>query len=109
MKVATVLTVYGIETFIYRQKYKYTPDVATVLTVYGIETVFHVVSTIPCILVSQQYLPFTVLKLFKRVCSRIGIVLVATVLTVYGIETDRLALQPSRRSVSRNSTYRLRY
>ena len=63
--VATVLTVYGIETysksitFGFRSKY-----VATVLTVYGIETL----SLIQLMLIIsnlelQQYLPFTVLKL----------------------------------------------
>ena len=36
--VATVLTVYGIETFIYPNSSKHQLFVATVLTVYGIET-----------------------------------------------------------------------
>ena len=63
--VATVLTVYGIETM----KYKVILltallGVATVLTVYGIETSVVTSST-----------------------SQILTVLVATVLTVYGIET----------------------
>ena len=60
MAVATVLTVYGIETDI--------PDavdvpskVATVLTVYGIETLTNSgISSTESKL--QQYLPFTVLK-----------------------------------------------
>ena len=112
-KVATVLTVYGIETFNMWSLAILAPCVATVLTVYGIETlqclVFHpsmfslYVATVltvygietrlsvarPAVfkISLQQYLPFTVLKLFrlckvvpKRKC-------VATVLTVYGIET----------------------
>ena len=59
--VATVLTVYGIETLISLKK-KPLLSVATVLTVYGIETY-----------------KFLLRALF---CST-----VATVLTVYGIET----------------------
>ena len=39
LAVATVLTVYGIETFSFKYTNKYNHDiVATVLTVYGIET-----------------------------------------------------------------------
>ena len=64
-KVATVLTVYGIETW------KASVDqrmgqlsVATVLTVYGIETATYTVA--PPTNTLQQYLPFTVLKLIKR-------------------------------------------
>ena len=62
-KVATVLTVYGIETQI-DELCKICHWVATVLTVYGIETRSHytlwwVGSRL------QQYLPFTVLKLFQ--------------------------------------------
>ena len=62
--------------------------VATVLTVYGIET--HILKLARPIFhaLLQQYLPFTVLKrytihYYTRVLDR-----VATVLTVYGIETD---------------------
>ena len=61
--VATVLTVYGIET---KPVHTLTPifnRVATVLTVYGIETAFSTVQS-----------------------KNVGL-LVATVLTVYGIET----------------------
>ena len=59
--------------------------VATVLTVYGIETVIPVgyrdINT-----ELQQYLPFTVLKLnLLPMINRLR--RVATVLTVYGIET----------------------
>ena len=67
--------------------------VATVLTVYGIETIF---SRTVCIIMTyklQQYLPFTVLKqeiLEQRMVHE----QVATVLTVYGIET--LALEPNK-------------
>ena len=59
--VATVLTVYGIETFRYGIRSKFLYEVATVLTVYGIETW----------MLKLVVNPFTV----------------ATVLTVYGIET----------------------
>ena len=62
--VATVLTVYGIETPKINIKYTIHFYVATVLTVYGIET-------LGC---GQQ--------LLTRIIS------VATVLTVYGIETQ---------------------
>ena len=59
--------------------------VATVLTVYGIETALNLrrilkVSTL------QQCLPFTVLKHQEAFASSV-ITDVATVLTVYGIET----------------------
>ena len=106
--VATVLTVYGIETFnifdsnfvgttrcnsTYRLRYWNTiinctyptksVTVATVLTVYGIETW-------PCL--GQPVLSCTV----------------ATVLTVYGIETDK-AIEIHNEYMSCNSTYRLRY
>ena len=61
--VATVLTVYGIETYLMRKGALKTSPVATVLTVYGIET-----NT------------YKILEL---------LIAVATVLTVYGIETAR--------------------
>ena len=59
--------------------------VATVLTVYGIET-FVCPPTTPQMRRLQQCLPFTVLKhvISKMVNCQIR---VATVLTVYGIET----------------------
>ena len=61
--------------------------VATVLTVYGIETYFKEIWII-FILKLQQYLPFTVLKLNKILKFFIvKNIIVATVLTVYGIET----------------------
>ena len=59
--------------------------VATVLTVYGIET-FSDFDTKAPYLELQQYLPFTVLKL-KSSHNITSILSVATVLTVYGIET----------------------
>ena len=59
--VATVLTVYGIETLVSWKNCKILQSVATVLTVYGIET----------------------LKSIHAYCF----LRVATVLTVYGIET----------------------
>ena len=60
--------------------------VATVLTVYGIETLnFRVIDVIDLSL--QQCLPFTVLKQISgiRISRHLQ---VATVLTVYGIETN---------------------
>ena len=63
--------------------------VATVLTVYGIETknyLMDCLSVAPSVL--QQYLPFTVLKPYSwLIAIIIPIYFVATVLTVYGIET----------------------
>ena len=61
--VATVLTVYGIETQLQLLLQLHEHRVATVLTVYGIET-----SAAPTLIKSshnrlQQCLPFTVLKL----------------------------------------------
>ena len=84
--VATVLTVYGIETTIYSTTtplsgplQQYLPF--TVLKLIVLELIF-LHNTL------QQYLPFTVLKHSIHNCSRYsswhG---VATVLTVYGIET----------------------
>ena len=61
--VATVLTVYGIETieciFV---KIAAAGTVATVLTVYGIETNVRTIKDIAHTKKLQQYLPFTVLK-----------------------------------------------
>ena len=84
--------------------------VATVLTVYGIETYdFCHKTTLEEKL--QQYLPFTVLKpeyCFSDVSTSIGSV--ATVLTVYGIETQcNLQTNQMRKRKRCNSTYRLRY
>ena len=115
--VATVLTVYGIETDAFKSIVVII-FVATVLTVYGIEThtkcrytqshavwsqqylPFTVLK--PAIFshriersVSQQYLPFTVLKRVRSIPSS-SIPPVATVLTVYGIETLLAQLKFSR-------------
>ena len=82
--VATVLTVYGIETFPKSvADTAFSSDVATVLTVYGIETMQ----------------PSMFVRLLQQV---------ATVLTVYGIETagDAALMVDAE---CRNSTYRLRY
>ena len=89
MLVATVLTVYGIETSILTGLVSRTPfNVATVLTVYGIETTVYTDTFSSCFYLLQQYLPFTVLKL--RIIRFLfgGLIRVATVLTVYGIETQ---------------------
>ena len=61
--VATVLTVYGIETNTITCFDGWHYNVATVLTVYGIETFpsFTITAVAP-IATLQQYLPFTVLK-----------------------------------------------
>ena len=82
--VATVLTVYGIETLRYGLYSLILELVATVLTVYGIETR-------PLLRLQQQES------------------LVATVLTVYGIETLKIRHLLIDVTLSCNSTYRLRY
>ena len=62
--VATVLTVYGIETYKYDKKLgkENLYDVATVLTVYGIETSYKAHCRLLRLKPLQQCLPFTVLK-----------------------------------------------
>ena len=71
------------------------PAVATVLTVYGIETYEEMLQTLLWLHTLQQYLPFTVLKLHARITQYCNGEMVATVLTVYGIETcqELLVLQ----------------
>ena len=64
------------------------PAVATVLTVYGIETLHILQSNHDDLRRLQQSLPFTVLKLLRYYILLFLNVLVATVLTVYGIETE---------------------
>ena len=61
-------------------------SVATVLTVYGIET-FEVAQIRLVLYKLQQHLPFTVLKLSGRRPHYLNKSKVATVPTVYGIET----------------------
>ena len=67
------------------------PAVATVLTVYGIETYYEHLPSQYLRHQLQQSLPFTVLKLPLIIASIISSYSrVATVLTVYGIETYQL-------------------
>ena len=63
-------------------------SVATVLTVYGIETAERFTKVGISMLKLQQYLPFTVLKPLSFHLISLKSLLVATVLTVYGIETS---------------------
>ena len=65
-RVATVLTVYGIETVRNNVDGARSITVATVLTVYGIETNTNKIGFIKIPWSLQQYLPFTVLKRFRR-------------------------------------------
>ena len=62
LNVATVLTVYGIETSKANNKPIIKFSVATVLTVYGIETILSTLLKMKKVIKLQQYLPFTVLK-----------------------------------------------
>ena len=83
--------------------------VATVLTVYGIETQELLNNFLEFNKGSQQYLPFTVLKPSLTSCFIVVCLAVATVLTVYGIETVLNIDLKKALLKSRNSTYRLRY
>ena len=65
-KVATALTVYGIETDISNLP-AWVAVVATALTVYGIETVHYLAFLVVGTVRLQQHLPFTVLKRCNRV------------------------------------------
>ena len=86
-----------------------TNNVATVPTVYGIETFFQLWEENNQCLLLQQYLPFTVLKLKNEFLFGRAL-LVATVPTVYGIETIQIIIKLLFAScLSCNSTYRLRY
>ena len=62
-------------------------QVATVPTVYGIETFKHALELKSTYLTLQQYLPFTVLKHWRCKITAVFGWVVATVPTVYGIET----------------------
>ena len=108
--VATVLTVYGIETS-HSQIVEVHQDlpVATVLTVYGIETLSSNLLMLKTLFLLQQYLPFTVLKPKLKLVMYLLISLVATVLTVYGIETFYFEEKCVIIHIGCNSTYRLRY
>ena len=86
--VATVLTVYGIET---RLNASLSTDLTnTSLQQYLPFTVLKpsdasvTITNSPAL---QQYLPFTVLKLITLRFDGVAVISVATVLTVYGIET----------------------
>ena len=66
-------------------------EVATVLTVYGIETTIYILPPhMARMRLLQQCLPFTVLKPSVIANRRPSGLPVATVLTVYGIETRLL-------------------
>ena len=106
--VATVLTVYGIETcptVLIRTK---NISVATVLTVYGIETC---ISASNCAVLDVVATVLTVYGIETRPLLRLQQQesLVATVLTVYGIETLKIRHLLIDVTLSCNSTYRLRY
>ena len=63
------------------------PAVATVPTVYGIETTEEENALVIECAELQQYLPFTVLKRYAKCLRCRSYSIVATVPTVYGIET----------------------
>ena len=86
--VATVLTVYGIETWSWTGKFHYLLCVATVLTVYGIETLLR---STPLTLSFTTGCNSTYRLRYWNSKEVTGeekaMINVATVLTVYGIET----------------------
>ena len=83
--------------------------VATVLTVYGIETFYNFFVFKHIGRQLQQYLPFTVLKHNNLIQCKPTSFEVATVLTVYGIETEICKGNRILQMSGCNSTYRLRY
>ena len=70
--------------------------VATALTVYGIETAVFSTTIAVATGTLQQHLPFTVLKLINF--NFVFCAVVATALTVYGIETHRWCTAYSKSS-----------
>ena len=133
--VATVLTVYGIETLecshhmplfhlscnsTYRLRYWNTIKEKLFWALDSLRlqqylpfTVLKLTTTVAIAIIFfillQQYLPFTVLKRYWYQYQHQIIFSVATVLTVYGIETTTIKYSLSRSIFSCNSTYRLRY
>ena len=82
--------------------------VATVLTVYGIET-FSVVATVLLILIwLQQYLPFTVLKHIKRCRLSLYPPWLQQYLP-FTVLKPHVGERSAAKSMGCNSTYRLRY
>ena len=84
--VATVLTVYGIETILTSCSVLLFMVVATVLTVYGIET-YHIIFFGELVLIVATVLTVYGIETSDSSIHLLPIVNVATVLTVYGIET----------------------
>ena len=85
--VATVLTVYGIETYkvlvlVYES---YSLQQYLPFTVLKLKISSSLINSSKSL---QQYLPFTVLKPVAPIANSAVFLTVATVLTVYGIETD---------------------
>ena len=88
--VATVLTVYGIETGIYFLPFIMRSGiVATVLTVYGIETSCAALCFLKDLIVATVLTVYGIETIKNRISSFLTRHIVATVLTVYGIETTK--------------------
>ena len=107
-RVATALTVYGIETFDLCSQLEPAAHVATALTVYGIETSLQLKREARHIWL-QQHLPFTVLKPTSRSTKYINFSLELQQhlpFTVLKLETEE---EEVHQEDSCNSTYRLRY
>ena len=86
-------------------------EVATVLTVYGIETKLDLIASLaPCKLVATVLTVYGIETQSKCCLVSRCILMVATVLTVYGIETPPPFFNLNCLGIlSCNSTYRLRY
>ena len=107
--VATVLTVYGIETIDLKDRTHNSIVVATVLTVYGIETSTRRSRRRRRLARLQQYLPFTVLKLLafvERITLSITKLQQYLPFTVLKLQSRGSGTYLMQRC---NSTYRLRY
>ena len=89
LSVATVLTVYGIETTKKHTSKRPSPDRLQQCLPFTVLKRKSMVKDICMDTLLQQCLPFTVLKLQEEILfsSRVANIGVATVLTVYGIET----------------------
>ena len=99
IRVATVLTVYGIETFINNEwlDNEFTTKLQQYLPFTVLKRSTTPTSRCDSLARLQQYLPFTVLK-HRRSFFMVFFISVATVLTVYGIET--FSIFKSKRSSS---------
>ena len=109
-KVATALTVYGIETGAFAFSLALLYYVATALTVYGIETVNIIFTSHMLNTRLQQHLPFTVLKLMlSNVFIKVMLMQLQQHLPFTVLKLVAWSILIIGYFMSCNSTYRLRY